>query len=165
MGRNNTYINNPPRQVDVPVVSVAATDKEQPEFFSVLVTLTSAAASTPITILTDAQVGVGRVVKIRRYRLVVNGATAWTDATATDVRIRDKASSPVTLATILKAVLTGNAVLNEASASTTLAAGIITDSGATAGKGIEVFGTNGGTAANFAAGSDIKLLVEGWIVG
>ena len=120
--------------------------------------LTAAAAGTPVEVLANADVGNGRSAVVFDMILNVGGGTAWTDATATVVKLQDKAGSPVALATVAKAQLTGNAVLGILSTGVTLAAPIKEGTGTTDGKGIDIVGD-----ANFAAGSTINVTVIGFI--
>lgn len=124
--------------------------------FRKTVTLTSAAAGTAVHILTDANVGAGRKVYINQMLLDVAGATAWTDATATIVKVQD--TSAVVGGTYAKAQLTGNAFFDLTTTGLTLAAPIKDGTGFTTAKGIDIIAD-----ANFAAGSDIKLTVTGYI--
>lgn len=127
------------------------------------VTLTSAAAATPVVVLNPVEVPAARAVYISGFTFNVNGATAWTDSTATDVRLEDSAGSPVTAATIAKAALTGNATLWPTTANVTVGTSISQGVGLTAGKGLSLVGTNAGTAATFAAGSTLVATVWGYI--
>jgi hypothetical protein len=124
--------------------------------FSKKVDLTAAAAATPVEILSDAAVGVGKKVYITNLLLSVGGATAWTDVTATVVTIQDTAA--VNAVSVAKAQLTSQAQLGLLSAGVTLATPIRTGVGLTASKGITVKGD-----ANFAAGSTITVTVTGKI--
>jgi hypothetical protein len=126
--------------------------------FSVSATLTSALAGTVVHIIPVASVPAGKKVYVTDFIIVVNGATAWSDATATLVKIQDTAASPVVGATFAKAGLTGNALIGKTSASVVLAAPILLGSGFTASKGLDIVGD-----ANFAAGSNIVATVTGYI--
>lgn len=139
--------------------AAVTTDKEIVTPFSATATLTAAAAATPVTIVADAAVPAGKKIYVTNLRLVVSGATAWTDATATKVTIQDTNSSPVAVVDIAKAGLTSNAVISTLGGTNqTLGANIIAGSGLTAAKGIVIKGD-----ANFGAGSDIKVTVSGVI--
>ena len=120
--------------------------------------LTAAAAGTPVEVLANADVGNGRSAVVFDMILNVGGGTAWTDATATVVKLQDKNGSPVDLVTVAKAQLTGNAVLGLLSTGVTLAAPIKEGTGTTDGKGIDIVAD-----ANFAAGSTINVTVIGFI--
>jgi hypothetical protein len=124
--------------------------------FEVQGVLTAAAAATPVILLADSLVPAGKAVYINYWLVSVGGATAWTDATATIVKIQGN-DATVAL-TFAKAGLTGNAMLVPGSASTTLAALITAQSGLTAGKGIQVVAD-----AVFAAGSNLQVMVGGYI--
>lgn len=119
-------------------------------------TLTSAAAATPVHILTDAEVGTGKVVYVEKVLLTVNGVTAWTDTTGTVVKIQDTAA---TLGlTFPKSILTGDAVLGELSTSVVISPAILLGSGFTSGKGLDIVADH-----VFAAGDDIVVTVFGYI--
>lgn len=122
------------------------------------VSLTSAAAGTAVSIITDAEVGDDRKIYITSMLLNVSGATAWTDTTATKVSVKDTSSSPVEAIAIAKAGLTGNANLNLLTANVTLATNLTQGTGLTLGKGLNFVGD-----AVFAAGSTIYLTVIGII--
>jgi hypothetical protein len=120
-------------------------------------TLTSAAASTPVEILSAATVGAGRKAYVTSILLTVNGATAWTDSTGTVVTIQDTNGTPVLGASFAKANLTGNAVQSHLSASV-LSAPILTGVGFTTAKGLTI-----SADSDFDAGSDIIATVCGFI--
>jgi len=121
-------------------------------------TLTAAAAATPVHVIPAAQVPTGKKFYPLGMILSVGGATAWTDSTATVVKLQDTAGSPVAAVSVAKAQLTGNAVLGFPSTGVTLQTPVRTGVGMTAAKGIDVVGD-----ANFAAGSDITVTVFGVI--
>ena len=123
--------------------------------FRVSATLTSAAAATPVPIVPASSVGAAQRVYVTDVYLKVGGATAWTDATATKVQLQDTAGTPIVGLTWLKALLTGNAVVSNANASTSLASMV---DGFTIAKGLSF-----AADANFAAGSTITVLVCGYI--
>ena len=127
--------------------------------FVTVVKLTSAAAGTAINIVPVSDVtqdgnNATRQVFITDIFLTVNGATAWTDATATKVAIQDTAATEIM--SIAKASLTGNAQLQYTQF--TLSTAAIRFTGVTAGKGIQIVAD-----ANFGAGSDIYAVVQGFI--
>jgi len=126
--------------------------------FRSTVTLTAATGATPVTVLAAASVMAAEKVYITDLLLTVNGATAWTDATATIVTIKDTAASPVTAITAAKAQLTGNAKLGLLSTGITLANNVALGTGMTAGKGLTI-----SSDANFGAGSDIVVTVCGFL--
>lgn len=74
------------------------------------------------------------------------------------MKLQDTAGSPVTLLSVAKAQLTGNAVLGALSTGVTLGTLIKTGAGATSEKGLSI-----AADAVFAAGSDIKITVFGFI--
>ena len=122
-------------------------------------TLTSAAAATPVDILTDAQVGATGTVVITGFLLNVNGGTAWTDTTGTVVTVQDTAGTPVVGITAAKAQLTANAILGQLSTGITLGDAIIDGTGFTAGKGLQIVADS-----DFDAGSDIIVSVSGYVI-
>jgi hypothetical protein len=122
---------------------------------SMTVDLTAAAAATPVNIIPASQVPAGKKIYITGFLLNVGGATAWTDTTATIVKLQDTAASPVVAATAAKAQLTGNAALGPNSTGITLGAPILTGAGLTAAKGLDIVAD-----AVFAAGSTIHATVN-----
>ena len=81
--------------------------------------------------------------------VTVNGATAWTDITATVVKIQDTAGSPLVGATVSKTQLTGNAILGKLSTGVVLGAYISLGTGFTTNKGIDVSAFLGRAAGSF----------------
>jgi hypothetical protein len=126
--------------------------------FHKVVSLTAAAAATPVDILTDANVGSGKKAYITHLLVTVGGATAWTDDTATIVTIQDKNGTAVVGATIAKAQLTNAAILGMLSTGVTLGAAIKSGTGFTTAKGLVVVAD-----ANFAAGSTLAVTVAGFV--
>ena len=114
--------------------------------------LTSAAATTPIQALPDAQVPSNKSLFVGAFTLKVNGATPWTGA-GTVFRI--KGTDGTLYASIAKSALTANAFLTPFSTGVTLATAF----------------TNGGVAANGLvidcdgafAGSDILFDFVGYL--
>jgi hypothetical protein len=119
-------------------------------------TLTAAAAATPVVIVPDADVPTGKKFYPTNFYLKVNGATAWTDVTATVVIVEDTAGTD--FFSVAKAQLTGNALLGPLSTGVTPAAAFYTGVGGGDGLGLQIKGD-----ANFAAGSDIVFQVSGFI--
>jgi hypothetical protein len=126
-------------------------------WFKRTATLTSAAAATAVNLLTAADVGTKTAYVMGAF-VKVNGATAWTDTTATIVKVQDTAGTPVVGATVAKAGLTASACLTLGSSSITLGAPISNGTGFTAAKGIDVVAD-----AVFAAGSDLVVTIFGYI--
>lgn len=126
--------------------------------FTVTASLTAAAAGTPVHVLPAASVPAGKKAYITEVLLNVNGGTAWTDLTATVVKLQDTAASPVVGVTIPKALLLGNALVSLFTATLTLATLILRGTGFTTAKGIDIVAD-----ANFAAGSDIYVTISGVI--
>jgi hypothetical protein len=124
--------------------------------FEVSGTLVAASAATPVILIADSLIPAGKAVYINWWMVSVSGATAWTDVTATLVKIQDTAA--VAAITFGKAGLTAKAILVPGSANTTYADLIPAQSGLTASKGISVIAD-----AIFANGSDLKVTVGGYI--
>lgn len=122
--------------------------------FKYTATLTAASAGTAVTVVDN--VGQNEKAYISGMILKVDGATAWTDATGTIVKIQD--SSSVVGITIPKALLVGNAVLYLHSASLVLGTSVTDGEGFTMGSRIEILADD-----NFTAGSDIKCTLFGFI--
>jgi hypothetical protein len=148
---------NPARDITVGTAFVGTTNlaPNGMEFFSRTVTITSAAAATPVSILADGDVGTGRKVYVHQIIAVVGGGVAW--ATTANVKVQDTNSSPVDFFTMLVAALTANANISFASANTTMNAATIGMTGGTAGKGLQVVGNANGT------GSTLTVTVRGFI--
>lgn len=127
--------------------------------FRKTITLTSAAAATPVSILSETEVN-GGTVYIDSVILNVTGATAWTDSTGTVVRIKDTTGTPNVVVSYAKANVTGNAVLLIGSTGVTSGSQIIQGAGVALGKGLVA-----DADSNFDAGSDIKITVIGHISG
>lgn len=126
-------------------------------WFKKTATLTAAAAATAVHLLTDAEVGT-KTAFVMGALVKVNGATAWTDATATIVKVQDTAGTPVVGLTVAKAGLTANALLTIGTANVTVGDAIALGTGFTAAKGIDVVAD-----AVFAAGSDLEVTIFGYI--
>ena len=126
--------------------------------FRKTVTLTAAAAGTPVSVVPAGEVGAVEKVYITDFDLSVGGGTAWTDSTGTGLTLQDTASSPVVAATFAKAQLTSQAQLGKHSAGVTLGTPLRTFAGLTAAKGLDLVGDS-----NFDAGSDITVQVSGFI--
>jgi hypothetical protein len=129
------------------------------EPFVKTVTLTAAAAGTAVDILLDAEVGAGRQAFVTTMLSKVDGATDWTDATATIVTIQDTAGTPVVGATFAKAQMVGNAVLDLTATGVTLGDAIVVGDGFTAAKGLQLVGDG-----DFTTGSDFVVTVSGYII-
>ncbi len=125
-------------------------------FFKKTAKLTSAAAATPVHLLTDAEVGSGKKAYVSKIYFSVDGDVNW--ATTTKVTLQDTASSPVVGATVAVAGLTANAMIDEGNTNVTLAAPIADGAGFTAAKGLDIVGNANGT------GSDLIVTVFGCIM-
>ena len=124
-------------------------------WFKKTVTLTSEAAATAVSLLSDEDVGTGTAFIMGAF-VKVNGAVAWTDDTATKVTVQD--TEDVAGLTIAKAGLTANAFLTIGTANITVGDPIALGAGFTATKGIEVVAD-----AVFAAGSDLEVTIVGYV--
>lgn len=125
-------------------------------FFKKTATLTSAAAATPVHLLTDAEVGAGKKVYVSKIYYSVDGETKW--ATTATVTLQDTATSPVVGATVAVAGLTANAMIDEGDTNVTLAEPIADGDGFTTAKGLDIAGNANGT------GSDLIVTVFGCIM-
>ena len=125
-------------------------------FFKKTATLTSAAAATPVHLLTDAEVGAGKKAYVSKVYLSVDGAVDW--GTTATVTLQDTAGTPVVGLTAAVAGLTGNAMIDEGNTNVTLAAPIADGAGFTAAKGLDIAGNANGT------GSDLIVTVFGCIM-
>jgi len=126
--------------------------------FRKTVKLTSAAATTPVEIIADDDVGAGKCVYINSLYANVNGGDAWL-GDGTVVTVKDTAASPVAAITFAKAQLTANAQLMFGSTGVTLGDGIKDGTGMTEAKGLKIvadgaFGTSG---------SDLIVTITGFI--
>lgn len=121
-------------------------------------TLTSALATTPVSIVADVDVTGTEKVYITDVLVRVNGADAWV-GTGTVVIIRDRNGAPVTAVSLAKAQLTGNTTLFKHSTGVTLGSNILLGTGLTAAKGIELVAD--GTFET--SGSDLVVTVVGYI--
>ena len=115
-------------------------------FFKKTATLTSAAAATPVHLLTAAEVGAGKKAYISKMYFSVDGATAW--GTTATVTVQDTAASPVVGATVAVAGLTANAMIDEGNTNVTLAAPVADGAGFTTAKGIDIAANANGTGSN-----------------
>ena len=111
--------------------------------------LTSAAAATPVPLLTDVEVGSGKKAYVSKIYFSVNGATKW--ATTANVTLQDTAG--VVGATVAVAGLIANAMIDEGDTNVTLAAPIADGAGFTTAKGLDITGDANGT------GSDLIVTV------
>lgn len=126
--------------------------------FRKTVKLTSAAATTPVEIIADADVGAGKCVYINSLYANVNGGDAWV-GDGTVVTVADTATSPVAAITFAKAQLTANAQLMFGSTGVTLGDGIKDGTGMTEAKGITIVADD----AFGTSGSDLIVTITGFI--
>lgn len=124
--------------------------------FRATVRLTSALAGTAVHIVPVADVADTEQVFVLGHLLNVNGAAAWTDSTATVVKLQDTDDAPAI--TFPKAILTGNALIPLGASGPTVDNVILRGIGLTAGAGLDLVADG-----NFAAGSDIYATVWGFI--
>jgi hypothetical protein len=118
------------------------------------VTLPSATAATPVSVIADAEVPAGYTPFVTDFLGRVNGTTAW--ATTATVKLQDTNGTPVDFATIAVAALTSQARLVKGTANVTLEDAMSLGTGGTASKGIQVKANANGT------GSDLVLTVAGF---
>ena len=114
--------------------------------FKKTATLTSAAAATPVHLLTDAEVGAGKKAYVSKIFFSVDGGVNW--ATTATVTLRDTAASPVVGATVAVAGLVANAMIDEGNTNVTLAAPVADGAGFTTAKGLDIAGNANGTGSN-----------------
>lgn len=126
--------------------------------FRKTVKLTSAAATTPVEIIADDDVGAGKCVYINTLYANVNGGDAW-DGDGTVVTVQDTATSPVAAITFAKVQLAANAQLMFGSTGVTLGDGIKGGTGMTEAKGLEIVAD--GTFET--SGSDLIVTITGFI--
>ena len=125
--------------------------------FRKTVKLTSAAATTPVEIIADADVGTGKSVYITSLYANVDGADAWV-GTGDVVKVQDTAG--VAAITLAKATALGaNAQAMFGTNGVTLGDGIKEGTGMTATKGLEILAD--GTFET--SGSDLIVTVCGFI--
>lgn len=125
--------------------------------FRKTVKLTSEAATTPVSIIADADVGAGKCVYINSLYANVNGDDAWV-GDGDNVIIRDRAGTPVAAITLPDSILTNSAQLMFGSTGVVLGDGIKDGTGMTPAKGIEIVGDGA-----FTAGSDLIVTITGFI--
>jgi len=114
--------------------------------FSRTCTLTSAAAATPVTCLSDADVPAMKSAYLMGWHAKVNGATAW--ATTATVSIKDTSGLSTPFITMAVAALTGNAFVADGSANITQNDAYALNQGSTADKGLVIVGDANGTGSN-----------------
>lgn len=125
--------------------------------FRKTVTLKSADAETPVSIIADADVAAGKCVYITGFYANVKGNEAWS-GTGNNVIVRDRASSPVSAITLPDSILTNSAQLMFGSTGVVLGDGIKDGTGMTPAEGIEIVGDG-----EFTAGSDLIVTITGFI--
>lgn len=113
------------------------------------VTITSAAAITPVIFITDAEVVAAGMTGAKAYLMSfvskVNGVTAW--ATTATVKLQD--TSAVDFVTVAVAAMTGNAVIFPQTANVTSENAYALGSGGTASKGMQLKGDANGTGSDY----------------
>jgi len=149
-GRSKAYM------VSEPSTSPSAERaSDPPEMWMETATITSAAAATAVTLLSNAKVGTLRKPYLWGYIAKVDGATDW--ATTATVKIQTPEVSPVDFVTFAVAGMTGNAVLVPGSSNVTHADAYSEGSGGSVGYGLQLKGNANGT------GSDFKVTAWGII--
>ena len=111
-------------------------------FFKKTATLTSAAAATPVHLLTDAEVGAGKKAYVSKVYLSVDGAVDW--ATTATVTLQDTADTPVVGLTAAVAGLKANAMIDEGN-SNVLWRPLSRTAQIHSGKGLDIAGNANGT--------------------
>ena len=138
------------------VTEAASGATENVEYFHETVTLTSAAAATPVNILPDARVGSGRKPYLQGFVSRVNGATNW--ATTANIAIEGTGGTNFVTITVNAATTNGNVRAGFFSNSNVvLDDPVANGTGGTAGEGLQVVGNANGT------GSDLLVTVWGII--
>lgn len=133
----------------------AYVDAAAPEiFWTRTCTITSAAAATPVTCLSDGAVG-SKTAFVMGWRGKVNGATAW--ATTATCAIKDSSGLAVPFVTVPVAAMTGNAFVSDNSAGVTQSAAYSLNQGGSATRGLVLVCDANGT------GSDLVVTVFGAI--
>ncbi len=133
--------------------------KPRPSMIMFTGTLTSAAAATPVTLISDAKVGAGRKIAYMTLQYYVNGATNW--ATTTYIAFQDTAGSPVEYSRIVVGSNATNGLAFGSIGQTPTAvqvagAGFTGLTGLTQGKGLVMKGDQVGTGSN--------LIVSGYAI-
>lgn len=123
-------------------------------FFTRTCTITSAAAATPVTCLSDGAVG-SKTAYLMGWRAVVNGATAW--ATTATCSIKDSSGLAVPFVDVPVAALTGNAFVADHTAGLTQSAAYALNQGSTPSRGLVLVCDANGT------GSDLVVTMYGSI--
>jgi hypothetical protein len=118
-------------------------------------TITSAAAATPITCLSDASVPPTQKAYLAGWHAKVNGATAW--ATTASCAIKDTSGAATPFVTLAVAALTGNAFIADHSSNVTQEASYARNLGTAADKGFVLVCDANGT------GSDLVVTIYGVI--
>ena len=118
-------------------------------------TLSSAAAATAVTCLTDAAVGTGKKAYLAGWHAKVSGGTAW-DTTAS-CAIKDTSGAATPFVTLAVAALTGNAFIADHSSNVTQEASYARNLGTAADKGFVLVCDANGT------GSDLVVTIYGVI--
>lgn len=121
--------------------------------FTRTVTLTSAAAGTAVSVVTDAEVPAGFTLFVEDWSAKVNGGTLW--GTVTSVKLQD--TSAVDFSTIAVAALAANAYVKPNTANVTVDPAMAINTGGTAGKGLQIKANANGT------GSDLVVTVVGYL--
>lgn len=123
-------------------------------YFQRTATIASANADTAVVLLNTADVPASKKVYLSGFRAKVNGATAWT--TTTECRIEDTTGTDYI--TLPVALLTGNATLDEGTATVVWADAFALNTAGVAGDGLQII-----CDADGATGSDLVLTVFGVI--
>jgi hypothetical protein len=122
--------------------------------FKYTATHTAALGSTATLLVDD--LNLGEKIYLQGFILKVDGATAWTDAAGTIVKLQDGAG--VVGITIPKALLTGNAVVQMSTASVVIGDAVSEGTGFTLEENLYIVADD-----IFTAGSDLKITAFGFV--
>ncbi len=127
-------------------------------FFSATARIAAAAAGSAIELLPDSNVHEDRRVYILGLFAKVDGATAWSGGSFTELYLQDSNGTPVVFFTAAVAALTANALLVPGVANLTAEDPFALATGGTLNKGLQIVGD-----ADAGAGSDLVVTVFGMI--
>lgn len=130
------------------------TSAEECVTFTRTATITSAAASVAVSLISDAEVPAGFTPYVTDFIGRVNGTTAW--GTTATVKIQDTNGTPVDFVTFAVAALTSQARVYKGTANVTVENAMANGTGGTASKGLQLKGNANGT------GSDLIVTVSGF---
>ena len=123
-------------------------------FWTRTCTISSSAAATPVTCLSDGSVG-SKSAYLMGWRMKVNGATAW--ATTASCAVKDTSGLAVPFVTVPVAALTGNAFVSDHTSGVTQSDAYALNVGSTTSRGLVLVCDANGT------GSDLVVTLYGSI--